>query len=509
MADRCKAYDSADPADRCPRLSMASEQSNSSLLIGVVVSAATHVAALYALRFVDVEPASKVSLTAFNPNGPSAASPLAAPLLAPLPVPEPAELEQPKPPEPRKPQDLDQTITFGDDRSTIESMTWLGTDEPTTPSGRLGEVDQAALSPKPGEEGTPGSPVVATVPSMELPSPGSTAAPQPGAPAPRAQVPTPPVAEAPAPEASAKLAAPIDPALPPDPAAEKVVKPKDAPLPAPSEKILPTPGSADPPATKPDPLSDVAGQGGATDPKTPAKEKPETPADAERPGEKVEPSETEGKAKDPKAAGKSDTSETDKPSHEKGEGATEASPPAPKTDATNPDELAKDSKSPEAKPETPTSAVPNPGAPADAPPAETAPPATGSPLEGRGDGGQNRLPGRESEQESEAFTSKPVTIPMRDATVQAGKGLRIITRRAVFTNTTLVTQAPRDTLIRIRFQRDGTVKRADFVEGGSTGNPNIDEPIRNAVYRWRASGKDLEKLVPGDTLSVVVRITFR
>lgn len=490
---------------------MASEQSNSSLLIGVVVSAATHVVALYALRFVDVEPASRVSLAAFNPAGPLASNPLTPPPLAPLPqpvLPDPSQPKPPEPGEPRKPKDLDQTITFGDDRSTIESMTWLGTDEPTTPSGRLGEVDQAALSPKPGDEGTPGSPVVATVPSMALPSPGSTAAPQPGAPAPLAPVPTAPNAEAPTPEAAAKPAAPSDPALAPDPAADKILKPKDAPLPTPSEKVLPTPGSTDTPSSKSDPLSEAAGQGGATDPQNPAKDKPEKPADAERTGEKIAPSDTDGKAKEPKEAGKSDSTDPGKPNADKGEGAKEASP-TPTSEPSKPDEAAKDNSTPEPKPETPSPAVPNPGAPVEAPPADVAPPSTGSPVEGRGDGGQNRLPGRESEQESEAFTSKPVTIPMRDATVQAGKGLKIITRRAIFTNTTLVTQAPRDTLIRIRFQRDGTVKRADFVEGGSTGNPNIDEPIRNAVYRWRASGKDLERLSPGDTLSVVIRITFR
>lgn len=490
---------------------MASEQTNSSLLIGVVVSALTHVAALYALRFVEVQPSARVSLAGFNPQGALAANPLAVPPRVPLPVPVPPDPAEPKPavpPEQRKPQDLDQTITFGDDRSTIESMTWLGTDEPTTPSGRLGEVDQAALSPKPGDEGTPGSPVVATVPSMTLPSPGSTAAPQPGAAAPLAPVPTPVAIEPAKDDAAAKPATSSDPTLARDPAAEKILKPKDAPLPAPSEKVLPTPGSTDSPGNASDPMSEAAGQGGKSVPNSPKKEIPEKSADAERSGEKVEPSDTEGKSKDPKQSGKSDGVEPGKPKADNGEGVKEASP-APANDAAKPDDTAKETNAAEPKPVAPAPAVPNPGAPSESPPADTAPPATGSPVEGRGDGGQNKLPGRESEQESEAFTSKPITIAMRDATVQAGKGLKIITRRAVFTNTTLVTQAPRDTLIRIRFQRDGTVKRADFVEGGSTGNPNIDEPIRNAVYRWRASGKDLDKLQPGDTLSVVIRITFR
>lgn len=492
---------------------MASEQSNSSFLIGVVVSAATHVAAFYALRFVDVESSSRVSLASLHAADPLASNPLATPPLAPLTPPEPPpDPAAPKPPEQPKPRDFDQTITFGDDRSTIESMTWLGTDEPTTPSGRLGEVDQAALSPKPGEEGTPGSPVVATVPSTALPAPGATAAPEPGAPSPLTPVPTPPAVEPARPDPSQAPAptppAPTDPTLPPDPTSEKILKPKDATIPAPSEKILPTPGSSDLPDAKPDaapdPLRDAAGQGGATDPKNPSKDKPQNASESEREGEKVEPSETEGKAKEPDASGKSDAPEPGKSGADGGEGAKEASPQDPPEDTTKAEEATKDATPPSAPP-----AVPSPGAPAETPPANAAPPAMGSPREGRGDGGQNKLPGRESDQESEAFTSKPVTVPMRDATVQAGKGLRIITRRAVFTNTTLVTQAPRDTLIRIRFQSNGTVKRADFVEGGSTGNPNIDEPIRNAVYRWRASGKDLEKLTPGDTLSVVVRITFR
>lgn len=496
----------------------ASEQSNSSLLIGVAVSALTHVGALYALRHIEVGVGgSHVSTASFAPLAPLAAQQQP-------PVPQDSVRPPPPPPVPAEqppPKDLDREIRFGDDRSTIESMTWLGTDEPTTPSGKRGELDQAALSPEPGEEGTPGSPFVAIAPSPSPPSPGATAASQPGAPAPSTPLPSPPTSEPlpkplPEPEepkAAARPEKPTDPTRPSDPAAEELKKPKDAPLPAPSEKVLPKPGSEDVPG-QPDPLSESAGQSGKDGPKEPADQKvdqkPDQPADAERKGEKVAPSDHDGTAKSPKDAGKSPDSEAGKPGGTEGKGAEEATPEQRKANDEKPaDEKPADEKPADATPEQPTPNVPNPGAPAEQPSGPTGPKAAGSPTEGQGDGGQNKLNGRVSEQESEAFTSKPIVNPMRDATVQAGKGLKIITRRAVFTNTTLVTQQPRDTLVRVRFQRDGTVKKAEFVEGGSTGNPNIDEPILNAVHRWRASGKDLERLSAKDTLSVVIRITFR
>jgi hypothetical protein len=486
------------------RIMPASEQSNSSLLIGVAVSALTHVGAFYALRHIEVGVGgSHVSTASFAPLAPVAARnqpPLPQNPADPPPPPDPAE----QPP----PRDLDREIRFGDDRSTIESMTWLGTDEPTTPSGKRGELDQAALTPEPGEEGTPGSPFVAIVPSPSPPSPGATAASQPGAPAPPTPLPSPPTSDplpqAPDPMATTRPEKPTDPSRPTDHAAEELKKPKDAPLPVPSEKVLPKPGSEDVPGQA-DPLSESAGQDGKDVPQAPADQKPDQPANAERKGEKVPPSDQEGTAKNPEDAGKSPDSEAGKPGAADGKGSEEATPEQRKA----PEEQPADEKPNEATPAQPTPIVPNPGAPAEQPSGPPGPKASGSPTDGQGDGGQNKLNGRVSEQESEAFTSKPIVNPMRDATVQAGKGLKIITRRAVFTNTTLVTQQPRDTLVRVRFQRDGTVKKAEFVEGGSTGNPNIDEPILNAVHRWRASGKDLERLSAKDTLSVVIRITFR
>lgn len=483
----------------------ASEQSNSSLLIGVAVSAVTHVAALYALRHVDVTSGvSSITAASFAPM-----APLASSRVPPTPqseTPPPAPTPELPPPQEPKPQELDREIRFGDDRSTIESMTWLGTDEPTTPSGKMGELDQAALSPEPGEVGTPGSPVIAVNPMPAPPSPGAMAASQPGAPTPQAPLPSPAAASesrlTQPPPAADK---PIDPTRPTDPRATELKKPQDAPLPAPSEQIMPKPGSEEAPGEA-DPLSEAAGQGGKEQPKNAADKKPDEPSHSERVGERVPPSETEGTAKNPKDAGKASSSEAGKPGAAEGKGAEEAVPesrPPSESDRDTPEE------NKETDPTPPSANTPNPGAPAEQPTGPTGPRAIGSPIEGQGDGGQNKLQGRTSEQESEAFTSKPVVTPLRDATVQAGKGLKIITRRAVFTNTTLVTQQPRDTLVRIRFQRNGTVKKAEFVEGGSTGNPNIDEPILNAVHRWRASGQDLERLAGQQTLSVVVRITFR
>ena len=52
--------------------------------------------------------------------------------------------------------------------------------------------------------------------------------------------------------------------------------------------------------------------------------------------------------------------------------------------------------------------------------------------------------------------------------------------------------------------RDGKTLRARLVR--STGNSSADEALINALYGWSASGKQVERLKPGDTFTIRIRL---
>lgn len=92
----------------------------------------------------------------------------------------------------------------------------------------------------------------------------------------------------------------------------------------------------------------------------------------------------------------------------------------------------------------------------------------------------------------------------------AAAGLRIETRSPRhITPLTRATTRPRDPVVRIFFGADGRVREAVILR--SSGHRNIDQPILDAVYEWRASGKPLADLDAGAenaTLGVDFRIAL-
>lgn len=464
---------------------MAEHRTNTSFLIGLAVSACAHIAALFGLQHVRIEPSrTHISLASLKPL---TELPHQARLPEqPTPPPDPAQQPPPPPPQPR---DIDRDVKFGIDDSTIDSKTWLGFLEGDTPTGRKGDTDQAAMALDPGDPGAA--------------SPGSAGSPE-----------AKPIA--PAPESAQQPAAspPVN-ALnlkPPTPAPAN--QPPEESPPRKAEEAAPAPSRAAPPLAAPpvgeqgekteerDPLAPQAGTERATEGKRPDAPKPvEQPKDMgaidnkpEKPDSK-EGEEREGEARD---------TDSEKMSSEDGKGeaekevkeVVEATPLAKPEEAVPPVAVAPAPEAPPQQDAPSSQPTPASSAPSSSPPT----PATG---------GQSKQKGIRSDRESEAFTKQVIDTPMRDGRVQAGRGLNIITRRADFTNTTLLTAPPRDTMIRISFQKSGKVKRAEFVNGSATGNPNVDDPLMNAIYRWRASGKDLQALGVEETLSVVVRVTFK
>ncbi|MCX5690087.1 MAG: hypothetical protein NTV94_09965, partial [Planctomycetota bacterium] len=62
--------------------------------------------------------------------------------------------------------------------------------------------------------------------------------------------------------------------------------------------------------------------------------------------------------------------------------------------------------------------------------------------------------------------------------------------------TTRIMSSPRNPVVRVTFGRSGKVIKADFIDGQTTGWPDVDGPLKDALYRWTASGEELKKLPP-------------
>ena len=88
----------------------------------------------------------------------------------------------------------------------------------------------------------------------------------------------------------------------------------------------------------------------------------------------------------------------------------------------------------------------------------------------------------------------------------ARQGLTLKPRRPEFTLLTLLTAAPGNPHVLISFGRDGVPVSASLVR--SSGDKRVDDAILSSLYRWRAEGKELEKLAPGKTLDVRMRIVL-
>jgi len=109
------------------------------------------------------------------------------------------------------------------------------------------------------------------------------------------------------------------------------------------------------------------------------------------------------------------------------------------------------------------------------------------------DGSQSSLdePSNPSDREAQAFSREqaPVVRPGRPL---AAQGLEIKTVRPRFSHYTRLTASPSDPLVLIRFDREGRVQQAVFLE--RTGRSDVDAPLLDAIYQWRASGERIEAL---------------
>jgi hypothetical protein len=128
--------------------------------------------------------------------------------------------------------------------------------------------------------------------------------------------------------------------------------------------------------------------------------------------------------------------------------------------------------------------------------------------------------GPEDERESIATIIKNAEV-VRVASLNAplsAQGLEIRTVEPRFPATVRFTQLPRNPIVLIRFNAEGRVINARFLHDEEkkkiydTGSKGVDEPLLSAIYKWRAVGKALETLEPGNpesTIEISMKILFR
>lgn len=125
-------------------------------------------------------------------------------------------------------------------------------------------------------------------------------------------------------------------------------------------------------------------------------------------------------------------------------------------------------------------------------------------------------PGELDERASDAAmrrTARELPVERLGRPLQASGDLQLTTVRPTWSLQVRNAYSPRrNPFVEIRFGADGRVKLARFVPlpDGTRGSgyEEVDQPLLNAVYRWRATGKAIEALDAGDpesTHEIVMR----
>ncbi len=95
----------------------------------------------------------------------------------------------------------------------------------------------------------------------------------------------------------------------------------------------------------------------------------------------------------------------------------------------------------------------------------------------------------------------------------AGKGLEIITVRPRYSSTVRMSAVPKNPIVLIYFNGAGKVAKAEFLRDRgvvySSGFSGVDEPLLNAIYQWKAKGKQIDEIEGDDLVEVSIKIVFR
>lgn len=437
----------------------------SSTSIGVVVSLALHAGfAATLLRYGD---------RWLTPSPES--TPDETPLLIPIPPAQPPQLQPDAP--------LPDPLKLGIDDGKVEGDTWLGFKESTPHSGPVSSRDQAQMvkespsAPSPASEEQPPSQPQAQPPAETPPdqSPPDDVRPEAQA-EPKEATPTPQEAAEPATSASQSEPSP-------DAAKPASLEPAESAIPAPVPKELETeqvePGERLAPVPVPEqnladaPIPEISLPPAA--PETKAEQSPEAKPDAKP---ESAPEIPEDHRSDP-AAKELPVSP-----------AALVGPPAPSPqDLAERENAEREQAARElAEREAAQAALPIPPRPASKPrPARRA--------------------GEVSDRESDAAAVRSA-VNVEPGRPAATKGLKINTVRPEWSTTTRIVALPKNPVVRVRFNRAGKVVDANFVDRYDTGWPDVDGPLLDAIYRWKAEGERLRELPENDP-EAVITVTFR
>ncbi len=334
-----------------------------------------------------------------------------------------------------------------EDSAATDTNTWLGFTEATEHQAPQSTIEQPELVLNPPSAATPaqaGQPA----PQSPPPSPAPAAPPTPPTPPPAEPVPAKPapsdiLVAAPKPEAPAALGAPDG-------------KKDTVPGAKATRAGLPTPAPPAPPPTD-----------------RPKEPEPDRPSDD--PGTPPVPPAPEGDPDGPDATPR-----------DAAEGKVDGSEVAPPPDAVDsPLAVAPAPGTP-----TPDDAAADPSTPPTQPPATPAQPAPSPATE-------PSPPGIVGDRESSATAlTKPLEI--RPGRTLAIKGqIEVRTKRPVFTRLVRLTASPTSVTIRAEFNAQGVVVRHHWVK--ATGYRDIDDPVADALYRFRASGPAIRALADPST----------
>lgn len=100
-------------------------------------------------------------------------------------------------------------------------------------------------------------------------------------------------------------------------------------------------------------------------------------------------------------------------------------------------------------------------------------------------------PGEVADKEATAASTRP-PIRVEPGRPVAAEGLDIKTVRPRWTTLTRLTIVPKNPLVLVRFNKAGVVARAELTR--SSGSSQVDGPLLDSIYLWRASGRALEEL---------------
>lgn len=89
----------------------------------------------------------------------------------------------------------------------------------------------------------------------------------------------------------------------------------------------------------------------------------------------------------------------------------------------------------------------------------------------------------------------------------AAEGLSITTVRPRFSLYTRLIANPRDPLVEVQFDRQGRVRHARLLQ--SSGRDDVDRPVLDAIYQWKAKGEAIDALGAADSDAALLTVRFR